>query len=80
MEKPPQKKTSDSPNRVCELDSIVPEDPTKPYDVKDVITEILDDGVPRGSRKLQEIVVGFGHLNGSTVGVVANQPKIWQDA
>ena len=45
MEKPPQKKTSDSANRVCDkLDSIVPEDPTKPYDVKDVITEILDDG------------------------------------
>ena len=79
MEKPPLKKTSDSPTRVCEnLDSIVPEDPTKPYDVKDVITEILDDG---GFLEVQEnwagnIVVGFGHLNGSTVGVVANQPKI----
>ena len=79
MEKPPQKKTSDSANRVCDkLDSIVPEDPTKPYDVKDVITEILDDG---GFLEVQEnwasnIVVGFGHLNGSTVGVVANQPKI----
>ena len=79
MEKPPHKKTSDSPNRVCgNLDSIVPEDPTKPYDVKDVITEILDDG---GFLEVQEnwagnIVVGFGHLNGSTVGVVANQPKI----
>ena len=79
MEKPPHKKTTDSPNRVCEnLDSIVPEDPTKPYDVKDVITEILDDG---GFLEVQEnwagnIVVGFGHLNGSTVGVVANQPKI----
>jgi len=79
MEKPPLKKTSDSADRVCEnLDSIVPEDPTKPYDVKDVITEILDDG---GFLEVQEnwagnIVVGFGHLNGSTVGVVANQPKI----
>ena len=79
MEKPPQKKTSDSPNRICEnLDSIVPEDPTKPYDVRDVITEILDDG---GFLEVQEnwagnIVVGFGHMNGSTVGIVANQPKI----
>ena len=78
MEKPPTKQTSDSPNRSCEkLDSIVPEDPTKPYDVKDVTTEILDDG---GFMEVQEnwagnIVVGFGHLNGSTVGVVANQPK-----
>ncbi|MBT3657036.1 MAG: acyl-CoA carboxylase subunit beta [Euryarchaeota archaeon] len=79
MEKPPVKKTSDPANRVCEkLDSIVPEDPTRPYDVKDVITEILDDG---GFLEVQEnwagnIVVGFGHLNGSTVGVVANQPKM----
>ena len=49
------------------LNSIVPEDPTKPYDVKDVITEILDDG---GFLEVQEnwagnIVVGFGHLNGN---------------
>ena len=44
MEKPPLKKTSDSPTRVCEnLDSIVPEDPTKPYDVKDNYRN-LDDG------------------------------------
>ncbi len=79
MEMSPEKKTSDPANRVCEkLDSIVPEDPTKPYDVKDVITEILDDG---GFLEVQEnwagnIVIGFGHLNGATVGVVANQPKM----
>ena len=79
MERAPVKKTNDPANRVCEkLDSIVPEDPTKPYDVKDVITEILDDG---GFLEVQEnwagnIVVGFGHLNGATVGVVANQPKM----
>jgi len=79
MEKPPVKNTNDPKNRPCELlDSIVPDDPTKPYDVKDVITEILDDG---GFMEVQEgwaanIVVGFGHLGGHTVGVVANQPKI----
>ena len=79
METPPVKKTSDSASRMCDkLDSIIPEDPSKPYDVKDVIVEILDDG---GFLEVQEnwaanIVVGFGHLNGSTVGIVANQPKI----
>jgi propionyl-CoA carboxylase beta chain len=60
------------------LDSIIPNDPSKPYDVKDVITEILDDG---GFLEVQEawagnIVIGFGHLAGQTVGVVANQPKM----
>lgn len=79
MEKPPTRKSSDPKDRMCEkLDSIVPEDPGKPYDVKDVITEILDDG---GFMEVQEnwagnIVVGFGHLGSHTVGVVANQPKI----
>ncbi len=78
LESPPTNKTSDSAERICEkLDSIIPSDVSKPYDVKDVITEILDDG---GFLEVQEnwapnIVVGFGHLNGSTVGVVANQPK-----
>ena len=79
MERPANKKTSDPPNRICDkLDDLIPNDPTKPYDVKDVITEILDDG---GFLEVQEawagnIVVGFGHLAGQTVGVVANQPKM----
>ncbi len=79
MEKPPTKSSSDSKSRSCEkLDSIVPDDPTKPYDVKDVITEILDDG---GFLEVQEnwapnIVVGFGHLGQHTIGIVANQPKM----
>ena len=79
MEKPPTKRSSDPKIRSCDiLDSIVPDDPTKPYDVKDVITEILDDG---GFLEVQEtwagnIVIGFGHLGGNTVGIVANQPKM----
>ena len=79
LEKPPSKKTSDSTSRLCEkLDSIIPEESNKPYDVVDVITEVLDD---QGFLEVQadwaqNIVIGFGHLNGQTVGVVANQPKI----
>lgn len=78
MEKPPKKKTSDSVDRLCEkLDSIIPDDPSKPYDVLDVIHEILDDGgfMEVQADWAQNIVCGFGHLAGNTVGVVANQPK-----
>ena len=79
LEKPPQKRTSDSIERSSEkIGEIVPIDPSKPYDVKDVISEVLDDG---GFLEVQRdwamnIVCGFGHLGGKTVGIVANQPKI----
>tara|TARA_B100001996_G_C18660867_1_gene593028 strand:- start:126 stop:1679 length:1554 start_codon:yes stop_codon:yes gene_type:complete len=75
----PLKNTGDSATRLCEsLDSIVPEDPNKPYDVNDVISEILDSGafLEVQSSFAANIVVGFGRLNGSTIGVVANQPKV----
>ena len=78
MEKPPKKKTSDSIDRECEkLNSIIPDDPSKPYDVLDVIHELLDDGgfMEVQADRAQNIVCGFGHLAGNTVGVVANQPK-----
>ena len=73
------KKTNDSKNRSCDqLDNIIPDDPAKPYDVVDVISEVLDDGgfMEVQAEWAQNIVVGFGHLGGHTVGVVANQPKV----
>ena len=79
MSRAPVRKTSDDPYRVCEgLSKIIPEDANKPYDVTDVIREVLDDG---GFLEVQadyamNIVCGFGHLAGHTVGVVANQPKV----
>ena len=79
LERPPTKKTSDSKDRSCDaLDSIIPDDPAKPYDVLDVIAEVLDDGgfMEVQADWAQNIVVGFGHLGGHTVGVVANQPKV----
>ena len=79
MEKPPVKKTSDPINRSCDkLDSIIPEESNKPYDVVDVISEVLDDNgfLEVQADWAQNIVIGFGHLSGQTVGVVANQPKI----
>jgi propionyl-CoA carboxylase beta chain len=60
------------------LTDLIPEDTNKPYDVTDVVREVLDDG---GFLEVQadyamNIVCGFGHLAGHTVGVVANQPKV----
>ena len=79
LEKAPIKKTSDSANRACDkLDTIIPDESNKPYDVVDVISEVLDDNgfMEVQADWAQNIVIGFGHLNGHTVGVVANQPKI----
>ncbi len=67
----------DDPARVEEaLNEIVPDDPNAPYDVKDVITAVMDTG---SFFEVQEhfaknIVIGFARLDGMTVGVVANQP------
>ena len=75
----PNKSLGDSSERLCDsLDSIVPKDPNKPYDVNDVITEILDAGafLEVQADYAGNIVVGFGRLDGTTIGVVANQPKV----
>ena len=75
----PNKSLGDSAERLCEsLDSVIPEDPNKPYDVNDVIEAILDAGafLEVQADYAANIVVGFGRLDGTTVGVVANQPKV----
>ena len=75
----PTSATADDPSRNCEsLNEIIPSDPNKPYDVSDAIREILDSNafLEVQSEFAQNIVVGFGRLNGTTVGVVANQPKV----
>jgi propionyl-CoA carboxylase beta chain len=60
----------------AELDAIIPDSPNQPYDMHAVITRVLDDGefleVHAGFAK--NIVVGFGRIEGASVGVVANQP------
>ena len=60
----------------AELDAIIPDSPNQPYDMHEVITRILDDGefleIHAGFAK--NIVVGFGRIEGASVGVVANQP------
>lgn len=61
-----------------EILSIVPEDPNRAYDVREVIASIVDNGdfMEVQVSFAQNIVIGFGRMNGRTVGIVANQPKV----
>ena len=78
MEEPPVCATNDIINRLEEhLNSIIPENPNKPYDVKDVIMAIVDDNefMEVQGAYAPNIVVGFARFDGMSVGIVANQPK-----
>ncbi|MGE4282912.1 MAG: acyl-CoA carboxylase subunit beta [Clostridia bacterium] len=71
--------TSDDLNRISEqLSSIVPDDSNKAYDIKEVIAEVVDNGefLEVQPHFAMNIVVGFGRMNGATVGIIANQPKV----
>ncbi|MGA2471582.1 MAG: acyl-CoA carboxylase subunit beta [Solirubrobacteraceae bacterium] len=77
LESPPELTTGDDPGRMAgELDSVVPENPNKPYDVRDVIRPIVDDSefLEVHEHHARNIVCGFARLDGIAVGVVANQP------
>lgn len=71
--------SSDDINRLSEeLNGILPDKANKPYDIKDIIVRIVDDGDFLETHKhfAQNIVIGFARMNGATVGIVANQPKV----
>jgi len=76
-EDPPLRPTTDPADRADpELQSVVPDQPNKPYDIKDIVRPVLDD---RYFFEVQadyapNIVIGFGRLGGRPVGIVANQP------
>ncbi|OQY30414.1 MAG: methylmalonyl-CoA carboxyltransferase [Candidatus Cloacimonetes bacterium 4572_55] len=79
MEDPPVHHCKDDVNRAEEsLLTIVPDDPTKPYDIKDIITRIADNGEFLEVHKnyAQNVVVGFIRLNGRSTGIIANQPAV----
>ncbi|HEY9181054.1 MAG TPA: acyl-CoA carboxylase subunit beta [Candidatus Baltobacteraceae bacterium] len=79
LDDPPRYACEDDPQRdVLELDDIVPDSPNKPYDMHGVILPVLDNGDFFEIQPLyaQNIVTGFGRVNGQTVGVVANQPNV----
>lgn len=76
---PPYQRPIDDPKRFTpELETIVPTDPHKPYDVREVISSVVDDGRFFEVHQLwaQNMVVGFARLNGYVVGIVANQPMV----
>jgi len=79
MEDPPFRATKDDPLRTDSLlDTLIPDNPNKPYDIKDVLRSVIDDG---RFFEIQEhfaanIVVGFARLGGHSVGIVANQPAV----
>jgi propionyl-CoA carboxylase beta chain len=79
LEDPPRRDTEDDPNRMEEaLNTIVPENPNKPYDIKEIVRLVVDDGVFLEVHEhfAPNIVVGFGRLDGQSVGFVCNQPAI----
>ncbi|HEY8713777.1 MAG TPA: acyl-CoA carboxylase subunit beta [Candidatus Acidoferrum sp.] len=78
LEDAPRSGTSDTPDRREELlNSLVPDDPQQPYDIKDAIHAIVDDGYffEVHEHFARNLVVGFGRLDGRPVGFVANQPS-----
>ena len=78
-EQAPFIETSDPAGRVADvLNEIIPDNPTKPYDMYQVIGNIVDDGAFLEVHQswAKNIIVGFAHMNGRSVGIVANQPKI----
>jgi len=84
----PDNNLSDSPlypvsedelNRLApELNDIIPDDSNKPYDIKTVIAKVVDNEDFFEIQKdfAQNIVIGFGRMNGKTVGIIANQPNV----
>jgi len=78
-EKPPYRPTRDDPERLePSLDTLIPASATKPYDIKELITKVVDDGdffeIQPGHAA--NIVIGFARIDGHPVGIVANQPMV----
>jgi len=71
--------TKDRPDRVEEsLNSFIPDSPKKPYNMKDLISKVVDEGyfLEIHQHYAQNVIVGFARLNGRSVGIVANQPQV----
>lgn len=79
MEDPPRKACDDDLTReIPMLDTIVPDDPNKPYDMKEIILSVIDSGhfLEVQPYYAQNIIVGFARIGGRPIGIVANQPKV----
>ena len=79
QEDPPRVESRDPADRRDEiLDTLVPVEPDKPYDIKEIVTRVVDDGyfVEVHEHFAKNLVVGFARLAGQPVGIVANQPAV----
>ena len=79
MEDPPFLSTDDPADRADEeLDTLVPDSPTKPYNMKDIIRRVVDDGdfFEVQAHWAQNIIIGFARLGGLSIGIVAQQPMV----
>jgi propionyl-CoA carboxylase beta chain len=77
-EPPPFSEPTDPIDREdADLDTLIPDNPNKPYDIKDVVSRVVDDGefLEVHERFAENIVCGFARLGGHSVGVVGNQPR-----
>src|SRR6195952_3007952 len=75
----PEWPAADDSDRIDEsLDTLIPDNPNKPYDIKELIQKIVDEGdfFEISARHAMNIVIGFGRIAGRTVGFVANQPLV----
>ena len=78
-EKAPIKEGSDDPNRLNDvLNYIIPDGSNKPYDMKDIINEVIDnsDFYEVQPFYAQNMITGFARINGESVGIIANQPRV----
>jgi propionyl-CoA carboxylase beta chain len=78
LELPPRMDTGDDPDRQeGDLDKVVPDNPNKPYDMRDVVHLIVDNGefFEVHEHFARNLIVGFARLNGRPIGVVGNQPS-----
>src|SRR6476619_7284916 len=75
----PELPTSDSPSRAePSLDTLIPDNPNKPYDIKELILKVVDEGdfFEIQDAYARNIVTGFARMEGRTIGIVANQPMV----
>ncbi|MEN3976191.1 acyl-CoA carboxylase subunit beta [Emcibacter sp. SYSU 3D8] len=78
-EKPPVRESFDRADRLeMSLDTLIPDNPNKPYDMLELISKVVDEGdfMEVQPKFAGNIITGFGRMEGSTVGIVANQPMV----
>lgn len=79
MDDAPERPTNDDPSRMDDsLDTVIPDNSNMPYDMKDIIHSLVDDGEFYEVHKYYatNIITGFAHFDGRSVGIIANQPAV----